>query len=198
VFLLNKPSDQKIKEILDRHRHASFSYTDIGITRGGLCPERPGFDWDNNRVKLGYGEMAYKKAIEAVRNWKMFEFPWASFCWPDTPIVQGNIVAAVFTHFGFWSANLCRIVYVVDEQGPIDRFGFAYGTLEEHAERGEERFTVEWNHGDNSVWYDILAFSQPRNILARLGYPVSRRLQRKFVYHSKQSMVTTVASPSRP
>jgi uncharacterized protein (UPF0548 family) len=25
------------------------------------------------------------------------------------------------------------------------RFGFAYGTLAQHAESGEERFTVEWN-----------------------------------------------------
>ena len=30
---------------------------------------------------------------------------------------------------GFWWLNACRIVYVVDEAGPITQFGFAYGTL---------------------------------------------------------------------
>jgi uncharacterized protein (UPF0548 family) len=102
-------------------------------------------------------------------------------------------VAAVFTHFGFWSVNLCRVVYTIDEKGPVDRFGFAYGTLPEHAERGEERFSVEWNHHDDSVWYDILAFSQPQNIFARLGYPVSRGLQRKFVRDSKRSILMAVS-----
>lgn len=43
----------------------------------------------------------------------------------------------------------------------------------EHAESGEERFTVEWNRNDDIVWYDILAFSRPRQMLAKLGYPLS-------------------------
>lgn len=64
---------------------------------------------------------------------------------------------------GLWWLNACRIVYVVDESGPISRFGLAYGTLPGHVERGEERFMIEWNRGDNSVWYDILAFSRPNH-----------------------------------
>ena len=43
----------------------------------------------------------------------------------------------------------------------MKRFGFAYGTLREHAESGEERFTVEWSRDDDRVWYDILAFFAP-------------------------------------
>jgi uncharacterized protein (UPF0548 family) len=83
-------------------------------------------------------------------------------------------------------------VYVVDEEGPMERFGFAYGTLAEHAESGEERFTVQWNRHDDSVWYDILAFSRPRQMLARLGYPLSRSLQRKFAKDSKLAMLQSV------
>jgi hypothetical protein len=41
---------------------------------------------------------------------------------------------------------------VVDEDGPIKQFGFAYGTPTEHAESGEERFTVEWNVAEGGVW----------------------------------------------
>ena len=36
------------------------------------------------------------------------------------------------------------------------KFGFAYGTLPDHAATGEERFLIEWNQDDDSVWYDIL------------------------------------------
>ena len=71
------------------------------------------------------------------------------------------------------------------------RFGFAYGTLAEHAESGEERFTVEWDDQDN-VGYDILTFSRPRHPLARLGYPLSRSLQKKFARDSKAAMLQAV------
>ena len=77
---------------------------------------------------------------------------------------------------GLWSLNACRIVYVTDEEGADGRrFGFAYGTLADHMEAGEERFMVEWRREDGSVWYDLLAFSIPRHPLARLAAPLSRR-----------------------
>ena len=75
-----------------------------------------------------------------------------------------------------WWLNACRIVYVVDDSGPNFKFGFAYGTLPGHVESGEERFLIEWNRADNSVWYDILAFSRPNHVLTRLGYPFVRRM----------------------
>ena len=68
-----------------------------------------------------------------------------------------------------------------ERDGPVTKFGFAYGTLPEHAESGEERFLIEWDRaGDGGVWYDILAFSRPRQFLARLGHPWVRRLQKRF------------------
>ncbi len=96
-------------------------------------------------------------------------------------------------HFGFWSLNACRVVYVVeDETSNGRRYGFAYGTLSDHAEKGEERFTVEWNLEDDAVWYDILAFSRPRKYLALMAYPLSRSLQRRFAVASKTAMLAAV------
>ena len=73
-----------------------------------------------------------------------------------------------------------EIVYLVDEPGEVERFGFAYGTLPDHAERGEELFTVEWRHADDSVWYDLLSYSQPNHQLARLAGPIARQTQKRF------------------
>ena len=75
----------------------------------------------------------------------------------------------------------------------MGKYGFAYGTLPEHGERGEERFTVEWNHEDNSVWYDILAISRP-GFWATLGYPVTRAMQKRFAKDSLASMQRQVMS----
>ena len=152
-----------------------------------------GYNVDHHRVQLGTGTLAWNRAVEAIRAWQMFNIPWIRLCWPTVPIRVGTEVAVLVRHFGFHSLNACRIVYVIDEADPIKRFGFAYGTLAEHAERGEERFTVEWNRDDDKVWYDILAFSRPRQMLARLGYPLSRFLQKRFAEGSKAAMVKSVS-----
>ena len=89
--------------------------------------------------------------------------------------------------------NACRIVYVMEDHGSPERYGFAYGTLPDHAEMGEERFTVEFNRDDQTVWYDIYAFSRPR-MLARLAYPLSRALQKRFAKDSLMAMQKAVQS----
>jgi uncharacterized protein (UPF0548 family) len=54
---------------------------------------------------------------------------------PSCLIQVGTDVAVSVHHFGFYSLNACRIVYIVDEDDPMKRLGFAYGTLAEHATR---------------------------------------------------------------
>jgi len=85
----------------------------------------------------------------------------------------------------------------MEEDGHVKRFGFAYGTLPGHVESGEERFLIEWDRADNCVWYDILAFSRPRHILAWLGYPWVRHLQKRFRQESGAAMcrATALANP---
>ena len=83
------------------------------------------------------------------------------------------------------------MVTVIDgfgDEGAVSRFGFTYGTLPDHVGAGEERFLVEWDRGNDSVWYDILAFSRPRHVLARLGYPWVRRVQKRFGRESAAAM----------
>jgi uncharacterized protein (UPF0548 family) len=117
----------------------------------------------------------------------MFDMPWIELCWPDTPIKTDATVAVLISHLGFWSLNACRIVYEIDDHGDCERFGFAYGTLPEHGERGEERFSVEFHAVDQSVWYDLYAFSRP-GPAARLAYPFTRALQKRFARYSKEAM----------
>jgi uncharacterized protein (UPF0548 family) len=51
---------------------------------------------------------------------------------------------------------------------------------------------IEWDQGDDNVWYDILAFSRPNHFLTRLGYPVVRRTQKRFGQDSAASMLKAV------
>ena len=189
MFRLTAPSEDEVGHFLAARKDSGFSYPEVGRS-ATVIPA--GYDVDHNRVQIGRGALTWQRAVEAIRAWQMFSMAWVRLYWPSAPIQVGTDVAFLVRHFGFYSLNACRIVYVVDEDGPVKRFGFAYGTLTEHAERGEERFTVEWMRGEDQVWYDILAFSRPREMLARLGYPLSRSLQRKFVEGSKLAMRVAV------
>jgi uncharacterized protein (UPF0548 family) len=88
--------------------------------------------------------------------------------------------------------SACKIVYIVDESEPILRFGLACGTLPGHAASGEERFLIECDRDDNSVWYDILAFSRPNYFLTWLGYPIVRRTQKCFGRESAAAILKAV------
>jgi uncharacterized protein (UPF0548 family) len=129
----------------------------------------------------------FEAACAAMRRWEMFPRPWTEIIPAEAPIQVGQTVAVLARAFGLWWLNAARVVYVLDEAGPPRRFGFAYGTLADHTERGEERFSVEW-HPDGRVWFDLFAFSRPRHPLARLAYPLARRLQKRFQAESKTAM----------
>jgi uncharacterized protein (UPF0548 family) len=191
MFYASRPIRNSIDAFLAAQQNQKFSYEEVGASRH----EAPkGYTADHNRVQLGRGADTFERAKRAIQCWKMFEMAWISLCWPDTPIVPGANVAVVVSHLGFWSMNACRIVYLIEEHGSLEKYGFAYGTLPEHGELGEERFTVEFHPDDQSVWYDLYAFSRP-TALARLAYPFTRRLQKRFARDSKSAMLKAVQFP---
>lgn len=190
MFVLTRPSPSRIAGFLASQRDAALSYANVGATRD----ERPpaGYVVDHNRVRLGAGAAAFERAVAALHRWRMSTHGWAWVEPAAAPVTVGTTVAVVARHYGFWSLNACRIVYVLDGDAPdvsrVRRVGFAYGTLPEHGAVGEERFTVEWHARDDSVWFDLYAFSRPANLMARIGYPLARRLQRRFAQAATRAM----------
>lgn len=187
MFLIRRPTEDATRRFLEIQRRQPFAYPETGRTSSD---PPAGYVVDHNRIRLGSGDAAFASARLAVTRWKMFELGWVELLWPDAPITAGTTVAVLARCWGFWSLNAARIVYTVNEPR---RFGFAYGTLPEHVERGEERFLVEWLP-NNEVWYDILAFSRPNSPLIQIGYPLARRLQKRFARDSMGSMSRAVQS----
>ena len=189
MLSLRKPTAESIRPILEAQAKLPFSYAAVGAT--AKTPPA-GYAVDHTRIKLGEGEPVFHAAKAALERWEQFRLGWVEAWSPDTPIQSGEVVAVMGRAIGLWWLNACRIVYVVDDSGPISKFGFAYGTLPGHVESGEERFLIEWDRDHNSVWYDILAFSRPNHFLTRLGYPVVRRTQKRFARDSAAAMPSDV------
>lgn len=194
MFTLTEPSSDDVARFIASQRNLPFTYADVGATRFDSAAAPLGFTLDHNRIQLGNGVEVYERAVEALKQWRQFDLGWVTLVPSGVNLEKDAVVAVKARAVGTWSISACRVVYTINEQGPIERFGFAYGTLPDHVERGEERFLIEWSPSDNGVWYDILAFSQPRHPLVRLGSPVARRLQKRFARESLRVM-KAIASP---
>lgn len=193
MFLARKPSADTIRHFIDGQKTLPFSYAEVGATKGKLPPA---YTHDHNRTHLGKGREVFQRAVAAIRDWKQFDLGWVNVVPATTPLQVGSIVAIQAKTFGVWSLSASRVVYVINEAADVMRFGFAYGTLPDHVERGEERFLIEWQQADDSVWYDILSFSQPRHPLVRLSFPLARMLQQRFARDSLARMTSLVNAGS--
>jgi len=189
MFLLREPADENIRKFLAAQQVLAFSYPEVGASRQAAPG---GYPINHYRAKLGDGVETYGRARDALRQWKMYDLPWTRLYWPDTPISVGATVAVLARHGGLKSLNASRIIYVIDEAGAVQRYGFAFGTLPGHMEQGEERFTVEWHVDDDSVWYELFAFARPHGLLAKLGYPIVRLIQKRFARDSYRAMLRAV------
>jgi uncharacterized protein (UPF0548 family) len=193
MFFLTEPSPEAISKFIASQRDLAFSYSAVGATK---TTPPAGYTVDHNRIKLGSGADVFQRACAALQTWRQFDLGWVSIVPPGMPLEVGVTVAVKARAFGSWSLSAARIAYLVEEESPVKRFGFAYGTLPDHVEEGEERFLIEWTP-DDSVWYDIVAFSRPRHPLVRLSFPLARMLQKRFARDSKQRMVAAVMSDTR-
>jgi uncharacterized protein (UPF0548 family) len=214
MFTFQRPTDDDVRAVLAHQHDQPWSYEWPGVTRTDPA-QRRGWQIDRHRVLLGRGREIYAAACEALRQWKMFPREMCQVFWPDCPQQPGQVVAVLYRAqaLGLWMLFPARVVYAVGsptfhvgqvlpstssdapahtECGPT--CGFAYGTLPDHPERGEERFLIEWNAADDTVWYDLLAISRPGHWLARVGYPYARYEQAKFRRLSGLAMQAAVAS----
>ncbi len=140
MFLLSKPTQGSIQSFINAQKDQPYLYAEVGSSREGAPA---GYNRDHNRIRLGTGKEVFEFRNARAETVEMFAMPWVQLCWPDTPAECGATVAVLVSHLGFWSLNACRIVYVIEDLGRLQRYGFAYGTLPDHSERGEERFTVD-------------------------------------------------------
>ena len=170
----------------------SLSYAPIGIARARSVP---GFQIDETTATVGHGDHDFRRACDELKTWRHVQLGWVELFPQAAPIDTGTTVALLARHFGFWSLNALRVVYGLEEStGAYSSVGFAYGTLADHVERGEELFEVRLDRLTGDVTYRIRAASQPHALLARIGRPAARALQARFRQASCDSLRAAIAS----
>jgi uncharacterized protein (UPF0548 family) len=126
MLSLKKPSTESIRRFIGGQRDLGFTYSFVGATAATPPAD---FIVDHTRVQLGSGDQVFDAAKAALERWAQFRLNWLEACPSDTPIRTGEVVAVLAHVTGLWSLNACRIVYTINEVGPITKFGFAYGFI---------------------------------------------------------------------
>ena len=184
MFLLQRPSTERIERFLRQSQDLPLSYGPPGIVRDHTA----GYRFDNALVRVGRGKADFERARAALIAWKQFDIGWVQTYPRHAPVAVGSVVAVLIRHLGFWSLNGCRVLYCLGSPDDPTRFGFAYGTLTNHAESGEELFEVFIDGRTQDVMYRIGATSWPQTTLALLGHPIARALQARFRSHSVEAI----------
>lgn len=165
-----RPRRDQLDRLLADASAADFTYehTTSTLTRVDLPT------W---RRDLGDVPGAYERAVAALQSWAPQRRIGARIH-PDAAMLEAGTSLLVVLRAG--PAEIVapvRIVAVIDE---TDRFGYAYGTLPGHPERGEESFIVERTAG-GSTRASIVIDAHPATIAARLTAPIVTLLQRRAV-----------------
>ncbi|KAJ4773873.1 outer envelope protein [Rhynchospora pubera] len=153
-----------------------------------------GFSINRARILLGSGPETFRLAKSALLSWRHFALGWAMVD-PETPVKKETRFCVCVKELVPWLMMPLEIAYVTStvKRPAKGSFSFGSGTLQGHLLAGEERFSVEWDE-DNKVWYEIVSFSKPADILSVIGYPYVLLRQKYFAQQSTQAMVKFVNS----
>jgi uncharacterized protein (UPF0548 family) len=150
----------------------ALTYPEDGATREDRAALPDGYRHVRRRMRVGSGPAAFDSLAAGMRTWGIHRGA-------GLPVrAEGPPGPERVFHTGLslgpvrlWAP--CRIVWLADEPR---RFGYGFGTLPGHPERGEEAMIATLG-GDGDVWFEIRAFSRPATWYARLGGPVGRFVQ---------------------
>lgn len=170
-ILVTAPTERCLEELRRSLPDLPLTYQEVGATALAALPE--GYRHDRVSTDLGGGSGTWARSQDALRTWQGHRRAGADIYPAAAPLTTGtDVIVTVRLALVFVIAP-CRIVYTT--AGP-DRFGFAYGTLTGHPERGEKAFHVT-KQDDGTVSFEIVAFSRPATAATRLGGPLSLFVQ---------------------
>lgn len=167
-----RPSDSAaMLRLVEEMKGTEPTYDELGATLLGKRPE--GFHHHRYDVVLGSGADVFDRAVAGLKRWEAHRIAGVRVYPERQEISRGaTVIVTVGTPLLALAAP-CRIVSIIDGQ---NRWGFAYGTLPGHPEQGEEAFVVSIAP-DETVRFEIEAFSRPGDLLVRMAGPVGRGFQ---------------------
>jgi uncharacterized protein (UPF0548 family) len=150
-----RPTEAQLDRLLATATGAALTYAPAGCSLGAAVPSS--FRRRQWEATLPDGA-SFDRAVHTLRRWGVQRGAGLVLRAEGDVAVGVHVAMAAPLPIG-WVEATCRVVDVVDE---ADRFGFAYGTLPVHPERGEESFLLH----RRPLRLVIVAVSRPAHPLA--------------------------------
>lgn len=189
VIGLTRDPARFLTDVLDRAENQGVTYAEMGATRAASLPA--GYRHDRTILHVGVGDAVWDQARDAIRSWAAHHAAGITITPPNAPVAESTTVVASRTFGPLVIAAPCRVVYATDEP---KRFGFAYGTLPGHPEKGEEAFHVV-RHEDGRVVAEIVAFSRPDDRATKMASVVARQIQTATIRRYLEGIRNYVTGP---
>lgn len=122
----------------------------------------------------------FRRVADAILRYDIFPRWLVNGVLGHAPLETGDTVGICY-HFvpGIDLFFAARVIERFDERaGQLWRTGFTYRTLRGHPELGEETFSVEKEWATGKVTVALRSWSRPGILLAWLGYPFTRLIQK--------------------
>lgn len=161
---------------------SQLTYDTVGMSLPTYTDEIPeGYVVLEDAQVVGKGRDAYERVGWALMHWQINREA-GFFVQPQHAAVRLNEhVAVALPLAGLFAVTAtCKVVAIIAEG---DRTGFAYGSLPNHPEQGEEAFWVSFDEATEDVTLTIRSVSRPASWFTKLGAPVAAGIQRKAVEH---------------
>lgn len=167
-------------------RSQSLSYEGVGGSINGV--HQSGYHWHSSELTV---VAEWELARSAICQWAGHRSVGGVLAPRVPPLSRGETLAFGIRVLGIWATGVCRIADVIDTER---EFGFSYGTLPHHPERGEELFAVTDN-GDGTVTFRVAAFSKPAGLVTRLIGPLGRLIQRFMTRRYLKGFADSASAP---
>jgi len=182
---IGRRSAEELEARLVEACDARPTYEAIGSTHPDR-PHGPAYVDSSRKVPTASGSM--DRARHALRTWVAQQGLGAHIAPPDAPVTEGTTLLVVLPAGPIELVAPVRVMWVIDEP---DRFGFGYGTLPGHPERGEESFVAQAR--DDEITLTVAVDAVPASWAARLAGPVGSAVQRRSVRRYLDALVDHAA-----
>src|SRR5215207_6069885 len=98
MFLLQRPSEERIERFLHDSADLPLSYGPPGIVREQVA----GYRFHEVVVRVGHGAGDFARARAALLAWKQFDIGWVVTFPRHAPVAVGSVVGVLIRHLGFW------------------------------------------------------------------------------------------------
>jgi uncharacterized protein (UPF0548 family) len=172
---------------LEEAARRPLTYPDVGATGADVVPA--GYHRLELTQQIGVGRAAFDRAVDALFSWDMHRGVGATVE-ASAPRADIGVTMVSTLHLGpLRMAAPCRVVWTSHEESAA---GFAYGTVEGHPVRGEERFVIAL--ADERVRLQVRAVSRAGTWYMRLGGPLPRYFQHVLARRYATALARIVAS----